>query len=286
MPALDLGAGAFRPLLINGEPTRLVQASDRGLAYGDGLFETLLLIDGNPMLWERHMARLATGEARLGLPGTDKNLLLEETLALASGAGREVVKIILTRGSGGRGYRPPPEPAVTRILSRHEWPDYPASWFIDGVRLRLCETRLGCCPQLAGIKHLNRLEQVLARREWSDDRIAEGLMLDTRGNVVEGTQSNLFLLREGRLMTPDLSHCGVAGVVRDLVIEEADSLGIECYRLAVTVDDLATADALFLTNSILGICPVRGLNQVRYDPTRIPLRLRENVARLVLGRTA
>jgi 4-amino-4-deoxychorismate lyase len=270
-------------LLINGEPTQLISASDRGLAYGDGLFETIALIDGKPMLWERHMARLGAGEARLGLPPMEREILLRETLSLASGARREVVKIILTRGVGGRGYRPPAQPAVSRIISRHDWPDYPQRWFNDGIRLRTCNTRLGCSPQLAGIKHLNRLEQVLARREWDDDEIAEGLMLDTQGRVIEGIQSNLFLVKDGALMTPVLSQCGVAGVVRELVVEESAKLGITCRVRSLSLDDLASADALFMTNSLLGICPVSEWDGVRCDPTQIPPALRERIQRLALG---
>lgn len=250
--------------LIDGEARDRIDARDRGLAYGDGLFETIAVDGGVPLLWERHVQRLTWGCERLGLPLPDPALLAAETRHLCREADRAVLKLILTRGSGGRGYRPPQPATTTRILGLHPWPDYPAAWREEGVRVRICDTRLAVQPALAGLKHLNRLEQVLARREWDDPAIAEGLMLDTAGRVVEGTFTNLFLVRDGVLRTPELSGSGVAGIMRDRVLETADGLGLPRVTGAVTLDDMAAAEEVFLTNTLIGIWPVQAIDERPY----------------------
>lgn len=243
-------------ILINGEVQTQIAASDRGLHYGDGLFETIALVDGRPRLWPRHLARLEAGCRRLAIPMPDPVLLEQEALQLAKGQARGVVKLILTCGSGGRGYAPPAEPSPQRILLSYPWPDYPRSYWEEGVALRLCRTPLACNPVLAGVKHLNRLEQVLARAEWDDPAIAEGLMCNLEGQVIEGTMSNLFLIRDGRVYTPDLDRCGVAGVMRGVLLELLEAQGIPCEVTALTLDEVRQADELLLSNSLIGLWPV------------------------------
>ena len=181
------------PCWIDGVPAEALPATDRGLQYGDGLFETLALRAGRIVLLKQHLDRLQEGCERLGMAMPDRELLRRELSAAASDQSDAVLKLMLTRGSGGRGYRPPSEAKPRRILFLHPWPSYPAAWGEQGIRLHLCRTRLAHQPQLAGIKHLNRLEQVLARAEWDEaDGFQEGLMLDLDGAVVEGTMSNVF----------------------------------------------------------------------------------------------
>jgi 4-amino-4-deoxychorismate lyase len=264
-------------LLINGKPGDAIAVLDRGLQYGDGLFETVAVVDGRPCLWQRHLARLQQGCDRLGIARPDGEQLLAEALQVIGHSPRSVLKIIITRGTGGRGYRPPLDVAPTRILCLAPWPDHPAAAQNQGVVVRICDTRLGDNPRLAGIKHLNRLEQVLAQAEWRDPAVAEGLMLDSAGCVIEGTMSNLFVLNEGRLLTSDLSRCGIAGVMRGLVLEMAASLGLPCAVEEMTLDDLGEADALFLTNSLIGIWPVRALEGREYELQAIPPALVEAV---------
>ncbi|QYZ67542.1 MAG: 4-amino-4-deoxychorismate lyase [Gammaproteobacteria bacterium (ex Lamellibrachia satsuma)] len=271
-------------MLIDGQPADRIPVSDRGLQYGDGLFETIAVTDGEPRLWEAHMERLTQGEARLGFPLQDKSLLLAETRELLSDTQRGVLKLLLTRGSGGRGYRAPHDVTPRRMLTLHPWPDYPDSWFTAGIRLRVCETRIGRSRALAGLKHLNRLEQVLARNEWDDPEIAEGVMLDENDLVVEGTQSNLFMLSEGCLLTPDLTDCGVAGVMRRLVLELANQLGIETVIKKLTLQECKAGDALFITNSIMGICPVSDLEERRFAVESIPERLVLSVQKQAFGK--
>ncbi len=272
--------------LVNGHYSDQVPISDRGLHYGDGLFETLAVVEGIPRLWDRHISRLSRGEAALGLPASDKRLLREEAERLCSEADRGVLKIILTRGSGGRGYRPPARPEPRRILSIHPWPEYPDSWYRDGMRVRLCETRWSSNQRLAGIKHLNRLDQVLARNEWHDSEIAEGVMRDEQGRVISATQGNLFLLSDGRLYTPALEHAGIAGIMRELVIQSASALGIPLEINEVALDRLYRADALFITNSLLGICPVGSFEQWDYAPDSIPPELSRKLAEMLDRETA
>ncbi len=229
------------------------------------------------------MDRLARGEHRLQLPPQDKNRLLEEVKSIISGKPRAVLKLVLTRGLGGRGYRPPADAQTTRILSLHEWPEYPSNWYSEGIALRVCNTRIGRSRSLAGLKHLNRLEQVLARQEWNDPAIPEGLMLDDENRVIEGTQSNLFLVRGRTLLTPNLSNSGVVGIVRELVLEVAEELGIETVITDISLADVTGADALYITNSLLGICPVASLAEHRFNIQKIPAKLVNRVHEVCFG---
>jgi 4-amino-4-deoxychorismate lyase len=242
-------------ILINGNKSEQIPATDRALHYGDGLFETIAIINGQPRHWAAHMARLEWGCEVLGLPSPDLQQLYGEVMALCGEDRRAVLKLVYSRGVGGRGYMPPQPSSPTRILFRYPWPDYPE--LSDGIRVRLCETPIACNPVLAGIKHLNRLEQVLARAEWDDPTIHEGLMCDLDGWVKEGTMSNLFWVKQGRLYTPDLSRCGVAGIMRNQVMALARDLGIAVTIDEITARELAEVDELFLTNSLIGIWPVR-----------------------------
>ncbi len=267
-------------MLINGKPATKLSVLDRGFQYGDGLFETLAVTGGRPCLWELHLNRLERGCRQLGIPLPDPALLLDEALRECAGQERAVLKIMLTRGEGGRGYRPTANPTPNRIVYTAPWPDHPATATEEGVVVRLCETRLGQDETLAGIKHLNRLPQIMAQREWDDPAIAEGLMLDRSGHVIEGTISNLFLVRDGELITPDLNACGVAGVMRELVLEIASQLNIPFAIRDIPVAELDQADALFLTNSLIGIWPVRQLGEQSYRIDAVDAGLRQEVRRL------
>lgn len=251
-------------VLINGLPRDQVDAADRGLHYGDGLFETLAVRAGTPQLWERHWRRLSKGCRRLGIEGLDAQQLEKEVHDISTGVERGVVKLIVTRGASGRGYRPAAGGEPTRIVARHPWPEYPAAHAREGVAVRICTTRLGRNPALAGMKHLNRLEQVLARGEWDDPDIAEGLMLDDQGKVISGTMSNLFMVRGGGLMTPRLEECGVEGVMRGLLLEFAAEMAIPCRQADLSLVDLQEADEVFLCNALIGMWPVRRLEQQGY----------------------
>ncbi len=245
--------------LINGSPVHRLSVSDRGVHYGDGVFETIAVRAGRPCLWSLHRTRLRVGLERLGIGADGLDNLPGEIDRLLEGAGDAVLKLIVTRGPGGPGYRPSPAMTPTRILLRYPPRSYPRAWADQGVAVRVCHTRLATGGALAGIKHLNRLEQVLARREWDDPEIAEGLMADHAGHLISGTMSNLFLVRDGTLLTARLHRCGITGTVRARVLAQAAALGLPVVETDLPVDALDSADGAFLTNSLIGVWPIRAV---------------------------
>lgn len=274
------------PVLVNGKPVDCVSSQDRGLLFGDGVFETLAVTDRQLRFWSRHLQRLGAGCRRLGLPIPDEDVLRNEATALLTGHDAGVMKIIVTRGAGGRGYQTPGDAQPTRILQWHCWPAVPQDCAANGVRVRLCTTRLGSNPQLAGIKHLNRLEQVLARREWDDPDIREGLLLDAEGCVIEGTMSNLFAVQGSTLATPDLTRCGVAGIMRTVVMEQAAGLGLDVSVKTLSLADVEQADEVFLTNSLIGVWPVTGLGNRTWHTGAVTRQLQGRLANLKTEGTA
>lgn len=257
-------------VLINGIEATDLSYQDRGLQYGDGLFETIAVIDKKCQLWDAHIARLQSSCQRLNIPFADPAQLQLEAQQLitqyAASDDRYVLKIIYTRGSSSRGYKLPENTSPTRIISLSNWPVFPALNAREGIKMRLCETRLSNNSSLAGMKHLNRLEQVLARSEWQEADIAEGLMLDQHGYVIEGTMSNLFFIRANTLCTPSLQTSGVAGVMREHILQFADTLGIPTMIDNFTIRDVVGADEIFVSNSLINIWPVR---EVLMEPHRI-----------------
>jgi 4-amino-4-deoxychorismate lyase len=243
----------MRAAIINGEvivdTNHAIAIGDRGLNYGDGLFETMLLKEGAIRFLPQHLARLSSSCARLGIHYPGDGSFERELAQLTQGQRNGVVKIVLTRGVGGRGYRPDTQSAPTRIVALHDAPQAVTTQ----IAVRWCDMRLARNTTLAGMKHLNRLEHVLAQREWSDARIEEGLMLDHEGELVCGTSSNIFLVRGHELTTPDLRYCGVRGVMRAEVIKLAGQLGIAVREEPLRPDDVASATELFVTNAVRGI---------------------------------
>ena len=248
-------------LLLDGVADGVLSPLDRGLAYGDGLFETIRFIAGLAPLWPRHMQRLRESCVRLQLPAPDESLLAREAAEVTRGMADAVVRITLTRGLGERGYAMPASPQATRIVAAFAAPVSAADGYRDGVRLRLCRLRLAEQPLLAGIKHLNRLEQVLARAEWSDPSIADGVLLDGAGRVICTTMANLFAVIGGVLVTPALERCGVAGVARAQVLATRE---VQVRELAL--GELLHASECFLSSSVRGILPVRSMAETVYVP--------------------
>lgn len=250
-------------VIINGQTRESISLHDRGLQYGDGCFETLAVRNGKVQLWEYHWQRLNTSCARLGLPSLDKADVCSQITKVTEGNSRCVVKIIVTRGAGERGYRIPEPARPTLIVYASPFPAIDESNYSEGVAVRVCATPASINPALAGIKHLNRLENVLARSEWNDTQWYEGLMLTAAGDVVEATSSNVFWVKNNILYTPALEQAGVAGIMRRVVIETARRLGISLEETKARIDALHSADEIFLTNSIIRLMPVRKLEQ--YD---------------------
>jgi 4-amino-4-deoxychorismate lyase len=262
-------------VLINGispdDPLHALAIEDRGFQYGDGVFETALLAHGRVQLLDLHLQRLALGCERLGMAAPDAAALRSDVERLSGSAQRAVIKIIVSRGIGPRGYRPSAAAKPMRVVALYPAPPpSPAR-----VALRWCEMRLGRNARLAGIKHLNRLEQVLAQAEWHGEAIVDGLMLDTEGEVVSGTANNVFLVRDGVLTTPDLRFCGVLGIMRAEVLRVAKELGIPVSTEPLWPHDVEAASEVFLTNAVRGIRSVSELGLLRWDGAPFADRLRK-----------
>lgn len=245
------------PLIsVNGVIGQQISPLDRGFAYGDGLFETCRLTRGVIPLWALHKARLRADCERLRIP-LDEALLEHYLAALLSAAAlaEGIFKVTVTRGVGGRGYGLPAEVFPTYCLALYDTAINLAHQ--QGVVLRVCQQRLAHNASLAGIKHLNRLEQILARTEWQDTAIVDGLLMDENDHFIESTSSNLFIVRKGQLLTPNLSRCGVAGIMRQLITDVlAPGAGITTEIGSVTLSDLQSADEVFICNAVNGIWPV------------------------------
>jgi 4-amino-4-deoxychorismate lyase len=243
---------------------------DRGLAYGDGLFETILVHRGRPVWWDAHLARLQRGCDVLGMAAPGPEFLRAEVDAMADRCAGGVLKLIVTRGIGERGYAPSSDARPTVVLSLS---GTPLSAPRDGLHLRWCETPLAIQPRLAGIKHLNRLEQVLARAEWSD-ATHEGLQCDTAGRVVSATSANLFIRRDGRWLTPPVDACGIAGVCRGWILEHVAASA----EAVLARGDVESADAIVLCNAVRGILPVATLGLRSWSPNKETTALRQRLA--------
>lgn len=264
--------------LVNGREENQVSVNDRGLMYGQCVFETIAVHAGRPCLLDLHLARLVKGARVLGIRFTlaDLEVIKAEVAMLAEPFKKGIVRINLTMGEGGRGYQNPDVIGPTRVISQHEYPNYPIKHWVEGIHLGLVDIRLSHQPFLAGIKHGNRLEQIIARSQWRDDW-CEALVLDGDDNVIEATQSNIFLVNNGHLITPLLTNAGVAGVMRECIIELAKQQGLSIEIKEVSIDDVEQADEVFLSNSVIGIWPVKKFKSKLYIGFKVTNKLLKNI---------
>ncbi len=245
--------GADSLALVNGALDGVISPQDRGLALGDGVFRTLRMEQGQPIWWEDHYEKLEADCRLLGLHNPTRTEWEQDIAWVGARLPDAVLRLSVTRGPGPRGYRLPEYPLPTRITVATPLPAFPDPLAESGAHLRLCDLRLARQPRLAGAKHLNRLENILARAEWDDPNIDEGLLLDETGGVVSGVMSNVFIWHENILTTPLLDQCGVAGVTRARLLRLARQRGIAVRETALSIDDVRLADAVFLTNSLIRI---------------------------------
>ncbi len=255
-------------LLLNGQlfedsDQALISPANRGLLYGQNVFETIAVADGVALLLDEHITRLTSGAQRLQIP-LDVSAITDEVNRLSNAQELAVVRAMVSMGAGGRGYQNPSAPEGVRVVSLHDYPNHPKEYYQQGIHLGLTDIQLGRQPALAGIKHGNRLEQILARNQWQDGW-QEALVLDQNEDVIEATQANIFALKSGVLCTPLLDQSGVAGVMRDYVISVADKVGVDCQIVSLSVSDIETADALFVTNSVIGLWPVKRFKNRQYN---------------------
>ncbi len=251
-------------ILVNGEQQHTINTTDRGLLYGDGLFETIEVSQQRPVFLAQHLVRLKTGCQILKIPYPVEALLLDEINQACQAVEQGIVRVMLTRGSGGRGYRQSDTIRVTRIVALYPFPEYPENYKTRGIKARFCQFRLGLNPLLAGLKHNNRLEQVLARAEWGDD-FQEGLMLNLNEHVIEGTMSNLFVIKNQLIYTPEIKLSGIKGVIRQLIIDIAEQNNMPLQEAELTREFILAADELFVTNSVIGVWPIKSLQNKSYS---------------------
>lgn len=260
--------------LINGGHDSALCPLDRGLSYGDGVFRTFKVIEAMPTDWPRHYQKLVADCGAIGIVCPSAELLISDIHSLFDLDEVAVAKIIITRGQGERGYAPPAVTMPTRIVVKSAIPQYTDEYFTEGVTLHVCTTTLSHQPLLAGIKHLNRLENVLARAEWSDPMIAEGLMLDADGHVIECTSANLFARFGDTLYTPSLSKCGIAGVTRQKIMDIAHYLTLKTVTQDMTLAHLFTADEVIICNSMYGAWQVRAIANQHWQKGSLAEKIR------------
>ena len=269
-------------VLLNGSDAQQVSPFDRGLHFGDGLFETIACRRGRPRFLTLHLERLQLGCERLGIETSALPDIQTEVRALAGEVDNAIIKVILTRGTAlARGYQASGREKATRITFRYAWPTETATESQVGVRVRTAQLRLGENRALAGLKTCNRLEQVLARGEWTDPGITESLLFSSSGKLVSGTMSNVFIVEGSRLRTPRLDLCGVAGVMRRVVLREAGRAGIAVEEAVLGVADVAMAEEIFLTNARMGAWPVRELDGRPLQPGPLTRQVQQILAPLL-----
>ncbi len=262
---------------LNGEQEERLPLCDRGLQYGDGFFTTAVIIQGQLLNAPAHWQRLQESAHRLYFSQFDLQQLQQQVAHVLADTLPElaVLKILVTRGCGGQGYEPPTKEHSNTVIQLLPYPvktaPYQGQSFFEwisrtpAIAASVLQSRWGTHPQLAGLKHLNRLENVLARQELHklgaglgnlefSTGFAEGVMLNENGEVISGTQSNLVARIKGQWATPKLHHSGVMGTTLRRLAEE---MSIEAASLSL--QDLARAEALFFCNAVRGVMPVASL---------------------------
>lgn len=262
---------------VDGVPGASVPVDDRGLQYGDGLFETMFIRRGRVRFLEVHLARLADGCMRLGIPLAVNAGLRAEIQAAASACDLAILKLIVTRGSGPRGYAARGEIQPRRVMT--VFATTPLA-IPEGVHLRIAQHILAANPALAGIKHLNRLDNVLAAREAPHAECFDALLLDSSGLVVGGTMSNVFLVNGGVVVTPPVDRAGVAGVMRGIVLRECATLGLTVEVRPVAAAELSSADEVFITNARIGVVCARSVGEHVLPMKTIAMRLAAHIETL------
>lgn len=269
--------------LVNGSFDQTVSAMDRGFAYGDGIFRTIKMRNGLPTSWPFHYQKLVMDCAAIGIVCPSAELLMSDFQklfeeALFSESQEQVAKIIVTRGDGQRGYAPPTITVPSRVMIKSGMPEYASRFYTHGVKLHICDLRLAKQPKLAGIKHLNRLENVLARMEWQDENIFDGILLDQCGNVIECTMSNIFARFGHKLVTPALTECGVSGITRQRILGLGSALELTPEVRAIELTALLKADEIIVCNSLYGAFQVHSINDVSWPQLPLAAKIRAIIA--------
>ena len=251
--------------LINGIPQETLPASDRAIQFGDGCFTTARIVAGQVCLLDAHLQRLQQACEKLLIPFVEWAALQREMVELARGNDRGVLKVIISRGSGGRGYSAANCLHPTRLLSVSAWPVRYDGWRREGITLELSPVRLGRNPQLAGIKHLNRLEQVLIRTHLEQTDADEALVLDSEGFITECCAANLFWRQGKDVFTPRLDQAGVNGLMRQFCLQQLAHSGYRVVDVHAREAALAEADEMVVCNALMPVVPVRQYGSQRFS---------------------
>ncbi|MFK5985409.1 MAG: aminodeoxychorismate lyase [Pseudomonadota bacterium] len=260
--------------LINGQLEAVLPIRDRGLAFGDGVFETIAIINNKPHNWLFHFNRLSKGAKRLGIEVPVEGDLLTGIALLSMHKPQQqknkfIVKIIYTRGEGGKGYLGPDKPSANCIMILNSWPTNPAEYYLQGINVQQLDFKLSEQSVLAGIKHLNRLEQVIARQQLALE-YQEALLLNNKNCVIEGISSNIFFVVNNTLCIPLLNVSGIEGTIRAQVIELCLQFNIEYQIHDFSLDDIKQSQEIFYSNSIIGLWPVKKLQLLNEQVKQYP----------------
>ena len=262
--------------LINGKFKDSISVYDRGLSYGDGFFETMLWdsfennnkVNIGVEFWLRHLRRIKAGckLMQINLPSDDK--IIEERNLILKASFKEqksgLLKMIITRGVGGRGYKFEKNMTPTTIFLSFPKPKVEKKYIKSGVVVKICKTQLSKNTNLFGYKHLNRLDSVLARSEWEDNKIFEGIFLDSRKNILEGTMTNIFFVHKKTLITPPIIDSGINGVMRQVVLDNAKFFFDKVVIQKINLRDIEKFEQMFLTNSVLKVIPVSRFEKKKF----------------------
>ena len=252
---------------VNGKISKTIDVQDRSVQYGDGVFETIAVKEKSLEFWKEHYQRLNKGCKILKIRCPSEIFLKKEINKFLKETKKKklVLKIIISRGVGGRGYNPPRNTKPTRILGIYDWPSYPQINFTKGIQMDICKTRISVQPTLSEIKHLNRLEQIIARLEWQSKAISESIMLDSNNNVIEGTMSNFFGVKKNVFYTSTTKSAGVEGIMRRIILKLLKKNKKKYIIKKITLKEFLKFDEIFMCNSIFGIWPVIKISKKNFS---------------------
>lgn len=242
--------------LVNGVEQRIIDIENRGLAYGDGLFTTAKIIKGKVEHLSSHIQRLLLGCKTLGLPSPSKTELTEQLSQIAKQYELAVLKVIISAGSGGRGYARANNSPNDVIIMVHDYPQHYDALALQGITLGNSHQQIGINPMLSGLKHLNRLEQVLLRQELVSAKEDDLVVTNISNEVIEATSANLFFWLNDKLCTPDVTNSGVNGLMRQTILQKYPDILIKQFTLA----ELEHSPAMFICNCVMGIMPIKNYN--------------------------
>lgn len=241
---------------VNGQETDKVAVNDRGFAYGDGIFTTAKIHLGEIQLLSQHINRLVSGCSALNINFSNSNELIEQLKAIAKQFSEAVLKVMISAGSGGRGYSRIGTTEPTVVISVSSFPAHYHQWQQTGINLGISELKLGINPMLNGMKHLNRLEQVFIRQELDQRAEDDILVSNINGHIIETSSSNIFWRKENQLFTPKIENSGVSGLMREALLMQYPNTLVDDFSLS----ELSQAQSIFICNCVMGVVPIKMFN--------------------------